>query len=1327
MKQFKWAKRWMCLVFALTLIMAGLPDMGEPFAALAANEPTIIYQQFEETPSGASEVYYVDANGKRVMLENTVIPGEMTQLLVNQAIVNAEEEGTAGEYFIGEISHTYSSSGESNFVETYDPTASNSTLKMPAVRNQGGYGVCWSFAASAVAEINLIKNRASFTTVADDVEIDLSERHLAYFAHNTFSTDKTDVAYGDGVKMASTKAYDGGNAYEVASSAARGSAFALEELAPYSTNSMDVVAENMRYSQAVALKNWLDYGDYWNMEDKVNTVKSAITTYGAVMASYYSADSEYKDNDLGDANNRLSYYCTNTGTNHAIAIVGWDDTYPASKFATDPGADGAWLVRNSWGENWSGDGYFWLSYEDKSLSAISVFEVMDTADFGKTYSYTGGSNAAYFGWGLTEPQYANVYRATGNESLTSVGVFTYNKNLSGTAYIYVSDSAMKKPTDGTLKATVENVDMTISGFHRIELPNAVTLQPGQYFSVVIKLKSTDNLGSLFMVAESQNGSKKAAGQTFYYNGGDWQDAMSIKGIGNAKIYAYTSCKATTAEVDEMVSTYKTNITSEVLTNFGEDSVDAYNKLMAFAEDADATQAATVAWIKKGLSMVTAGMASNNMYTTAKFTTEAANADGTIKLYVNGGKSTLFGVATTYNAKTVFLDIDRVMSINAKGKAAYAGNYVVAYTTDFEVPVLNADGTLKKTDMEAQNIVQGKVSGNKLTLKPLAKGDVYVWVLYYPKSIVSQEAYLTNQQNLGAKGYAVAKVSVDVAPQAVRLYANGDVDLTDVTEAKTVMTSATVPAGGTVTVHVKGVTGTVSSKLSTLEEITGQGFDILVNSKLKDYITVEERWSETDSVSYILTVAPDIPLTSGKVLSIPCVISSKLNAGKKATVKLLIGNPVKTITLAANDSTTKVTKSDDGIVTVTMGSAATEVQTASLKETTTLYTTLKGTDKPKVVKLPWGDEYYFNGTGLIVANGKTSAEQNKVTLKAVKAKDGTYTYNITAKKGTQPGTEAYFAVWYNSYGKTSGSGFQIIRVVVGEANHYTSMVVDKTAECPEGFSWQGEDDERHLWMPSAKTAAQSFIIKETTVLADTNKAATDATKIYSIPSADGFTISSNGEVVLKGVLTAGQKKVSLKAVKGTTDEFTITAAKGTPEGTEAYLLLVHNKDCYEVITVTVGNPNKVKSTALAFAATGNAEGITNTVKLTEDEDDTYGKVYTMSVPYSTKATTVLLTETRTCFYDDGRAQTDVNVVYRMPEIDAFTVIPNESACTVTGTLTAAQKKISIAAVKNTTNYKFTVAKGTPIGTEVYFLIYHNYEGDTSGTGYQIVKVVVTDAK
>ena len=56
---------------------------------------------------------------------------------------------------------------------------------------------------------------------------------------------------------------------------------------------------------------------------------------------------------------------------HTISIVGWNDNLNRYRFSNGTGVlpqnNGAWLVRNSWGDNNTMGGYFWLSYEDKYI------------------------------------------------------------------------------------------------------------------------------------------------------------------------------------------------------------------------------------------------------------------------------------------------------------------------------------------------------------------------------------------------------------------------------------------------------------------------------------------------------------------------------------------------------------------------------------------------------------------------------------------------------------------------------------------------------------------------------------------------------------------------------------------------------------------------------------------------------------------------------------------------------------------------------------------------------------------------------------------------
>ena len=91
---------------------------------------------------------------------------------------------------------------------------------------------------------------------------------------------------------------------------------------------------------------------------------------------------------------------------HTISIVGWNDNLSRYRFSNGTGVlpqnNGAWLVRNSWGDNNTMGGYFWLSYEDKYIFGekyspnFTIDEVTEITDdmtllqderYGATYSF----------------------------------------------------------------------------------------------------------------------------------------------------------------------------------------------------------------------------------------------------------------------------------------------------------------------------------------------------------------------------------------------------------------------------------------------------------------------------------------------------------------------------------------------------------------------------------------------------------------------------------------------------------------------------------------------------------------------------------------------------------------------------------------------------------------------------------------------------------------------------------------------------------------------------------------------------------------------------
>lgn len=129
-------------------------------------------------------------------------------------------------------------------------------------------------------------------------------------------------------------------------------------------------------------------------ENYLQQIKKLIFDYGAVSVAYYCKDYDqgeafYSRNPNGGIG-ELSYFCSENGSvNHGSIIVGWDDDYSKENFNTSsqPKNDGAFLVKNSWGEDWGNGGYFWISYETPLFDINAIADIRTNDFYHSIYEY----------------------------------------------------------------------------------------------------------------------------------------------------------------------------------------------------------------------------------------------------------------------------------------------------------------------------------------------------------------------------------------------------------------------------------------------------------------------------------------------------------------------------------------------------------------------------------------------------------------------------------------------------------------------------------------------------------------------------------------------------------------------------------------------------------------------------------------------------------------------------------------------------------------------------------------------------------------------------
>ena len=416
----------------------------------------------------------------------------------------------------------------------YDPRES---LSIP-VKNQKPSNMCWAYTLAANLEISFMRAGAGI--------FDLSEEHLAYFFANRQNDPLGNTASDKNTVLHSYR--DGGNQTLAAIFLSSWSGMALESQVPYETNedhtldSEKVPDAGMAYNTTAYLENAV-FSSY-----SVNNIKELISEYGSVSMSFGMYDSYYNPHLYAYS------YPGSAGVNHAVTLVGWDDNFSKDNFnsASNVTSDGAWIARNSWGDDWGDGGYFYISYENKSNYNIVAAEATTSPQYRNNYFYDGScalSKLSLYPSGSGRiSSVANVFQAkagNGNgEALGEVVLATYTDGGTYSIQIYTNLTDKSNPVSGTpAYSTPVSFYQEHAGISTVQVPE-VELMSGTLYSVVItntgssKVEYLCETNSSYDWVEFQAGLE--ANQSFcYHDINGWTDFSKTSPSACARIKAHT--------------------------------------------------------------------------------------------------------------------------------------------------------------------------------------------------------------------------------------------------------------------------------------------------------------------------------------------------------------------------------------------------------------------------------------------------------------------------------------------------------------------------------------------------------------------------------------------------------------------------------------------------------------------------------------------------------------------------------------------------------------------------------------------------------------------
>ena len=444
-----------------------------------------------------------------------------------------KQEKTSKYGYIPPVESKYARNPKYNFKRSFLPSSFGSINK--PVRNQNPFGTCWAFAGTGIFEYAVDKQNQSNLT-------DFSEEHMVQRLSKKSST---------GYQITSKD--HGGNELMYAGYFASGFGPVQDSLFPYRYDNeflsaldsiFDVKAEYRAKDIQFFDTTCTQEGTL--SEETKSTVKTAIYNYGAASCGIAWYDSFVQSD-------QISFICTEQNAredfiNHEITIVGWDDSYSKDHFEGNANKNGAWLIRNSWGNRRGDQGYFWVSYEDTSLlpsCTIRSYGVLNPDETIYNLDDCGALAPEVMYQNASKAGFINVFSINGDHQALKEVTFYESETNADYQIFYVPVSSNGELLINEKKELTSKKAVPYPGYHTVSIEKEKQWKVTGKAGIMVEI--TSNYPEVSIGAEGSLESESGRvyiptihkGESYLYVNGRSQDIYGQSDFGNWSIKLVT--------------------------------------------------------------------------------------------------------------------------------------------------------------------------------------------------------------------------------------------------------------------------------------------------------------------------------------------------------------------------------------------------------------------------------------------------------------------------------------------------------------------------------------------------------------------------------------------------------------------------------------------------------------------------------------------------------------------------------------------------------------------------------------------------------------------